>query len=58
MAAKEGDMDGLKRIRVLLDEIALLLQEPTKSSRRAATKKLDDITAIASTLSLTIRVGR
>lgn len=51
-------MDGLRRMQLLLSEISDLLKEPTKGNRSAAIKKLDDVTKISSTLSLTLRVGR
>ena len=54
----ETDMDGLRRNQILLDEILELLKEPTKRRRSAAIKKLDDVTMISSTLSLTLRVRR
>lgn len=51
-------MDGLKQMQVLLSEISDLMKEPTKASRSAAIKKLNDIAAISSTMSLTLRVSR
>ena len=50
-------MDGLRRMQVLLNEISELLKEPTKGNRAAAIKKLNDVTTISSTLSLTLRVA-
>ncbi|MFY0610260.1 MAG: hypothetical protein JXQ99_01945 [Hyphomicrobiaceae bacterium] len=51
-------MDSLRRMQVLLNEISELLKEPTKASRNSAVKKLNDVTTISSTLSLTLRVAR
>ena len=51
-------MDSLRRMQVLLSEISELLQEPTKTNRNSAIKKLDDVATISSTLSLTLRVTR
>ena len=50
-------MDGLRQMQVLLSEISELLKEPTKGNRSAAIKKLDDVSMISSTLSLTLRVA-
>ena len=51
-------MDGLRRMQILLNEISELLKEPTKRNSSAAIKKLNDVSTISSTLSLTLRVAR
>ena len=51
-------MDGLKQMQVLLNEISELMKAPTKASRSAAIKKLNDVATISSTMSLTLRVSR
>jgi len=55
---EEVNMDGLRQISTLLNEMSELLKEPTKGNRSAAIKKLNDITIISATLSLTLRVAR
>lgn len=52
-------MDSLKLIQSLLREVAQNLEAPaTRTSKRAAVRKLNRVSAIAATLALTLELQR
>jgi hypothetical protein len=57
-AAREKMNPTIQNMHLLLQEIAELLQSPTKRNKTAAVAKLERLVAIASTLSFTIQAER
>jgi hypothetical protein len=50
--------DGIQQMEALLHDVVKLLDVPSKASRRAAARKLERITVIASTLAATVQAQR